>query len=170
MSSIAYPADPVVVLTNIRWQTYESLMEDLSDSRASRLTFDRGALEIRRPTPEHEELHRTMSLIVEIVAGELGIHVRNLGSSTFKRAELDRGFEPDSCFYVASAKQIRGKKRIDLAVELAGHRDLSTTQRYMHLSPAAVEGAIRLLEQPAPVSQFGDILETGSGAKVNAKD
>ena len=45
--------------------------------------------------------------------------------------------------------------------ELAGHRDLSTTQRYMHLSPAAVEGAIRLLEQPAPVSQFGDILETG---------
>jgi len=54
--------------------------------------------------------------------------------------------------------------------ELAGHRDLATTQRYMHLSPAAVEGAIRLLEQPAPVSQFGDILETVSGVKVNAKD
>jgi len=54
--------------------------------------------------------------------------------------------------------------------ELAGHRDLSTTQRYMHLSPAAVEGAIRLLEQPAPVSRFGDILETGSAVKVNAKD
>jgi hypothetical protein len=44
--------------------------------------------------------------------------------------------------------------------ELAGHRDLSMTQRYMHLSPAAVEEATRLLEQPAPVSQFGDILET----------
>jgi hypothetical protein len=28
--------------------------------------------------------------------------------------------------------------------ELAGHQDLSTTQRYMHLSPAAIEGAIRL--------------------------
>jgi site-specific recombinase XerD len=27
--------------------------------------------------------------------------------------------------------------------ELAGHRDLVTTQRYMHLSPAAIEGAIR---------------------------
>jgi hypothetical protein len=34
--------------------------------------------------------------------------------------------------------------------ELAGHQDLSTTQRYMHLSPSAVRGAIRLLEQPAP--------------------
>ena len=37
--------------------------------------------------------------------------------------------------------------------ELAGHQDLMTTQRYMHLSPAALDGAIRLLER-------GDILET----------
>jgi site-specific recombinase XerD len=36
--------------------------------------------------------------------------------------------------------------------ELAGHKDLSTTQRYMHLSPAALTQAIRLLD--------GDILET----------
>jgi integrase len=30
--------------------------------------------------------------------------------------------------------------------ELAGHQDLGTTQRYMHISPAAVDAAIRLLE------------------------
>jgi integrase len=34
--------------------------------------------------------------------------------------------------------------------ELAGHRDLGTTQRYMHLSPAALEAAIRLLERSEP--------------------
>jgi integrase len=44
--------------------------------------------------------------------------------------------------------------------ELAGHQDLTTTQRYMHLSPAAVEGAIRLLEQPKPRVVHGDTLET----------
>jgi hypothetical protein len=34
--------------------------------------------------------------------------------------------------------------------ELAGHMDLATTQRYMHLSPAAIEAAIRLLDEAKP--------------------
>ena len=33
--------------------------------------------------------------------------------------------------------------------ELAGHVDLKTTQRYMHLSPAALEAAIKLLDNSA---------------------
>ena len=34
--------------------------------------------------------------------------------------------------------------------ELAGHQDLATTQRYMHLSPASLDAAIRLLDGPMP--------------------
>jgi len=44
--------------------------------------------------------------------------------------------------------------------ELAGHQDLTTTQRYMHLSPAARDGAIRLLDASGVPRSFGDILET----------
>ena len=44
--------------------------------------------------------------------------------------------------------------------ELAGHKDLATTQRYMHLSPSAIENAIRLLEEPSPLDSRGDIVET----------
>ena len=53
--------------------------------------------------------------------------------------------------------------------ELAGHTDLATTQRYMHLSPAALDAAIRLLDQTSPLPATGDILETGDReiAKVN---
>jgi hypothetical protein len=47
--------------------------------------------------------------------------------------------------------------------ELAGHKDLITTQRYMHLSPAALDSAIRLLECSGVRRSVGDILETGEG-------
>jgi integrase len=30
---------------------------------------------------------------------------------------------------------------------LAGHQNLTTTEGYMHMSPAAIDGAIRLLDQ-----------------------
>ena len=45
--------------------------------------------------------------------------------------------------------------------ELAGHANLGTTQRYMHLSPAAIESAIKLLDQPVSDLVRGDIGETG---------
>lgn len=45
--------------------------------------------------------------------------------------------------------------------ELAGHQDLSTTQRYMHLSPAHKDAAIRLLDQrPTGDEELGDLKET----------
>ena len=52
--------------------------------------------------------------------------------------------------------------------ELTGHADLSTTQRYMHLSPAATEDAIRLLDGRQaglePLENLGDILDTRAAA------
>jgi integrase len=41
--------------------------------------------------------------------------------------------------------------------ELAGHADLRTTQRYMHLSPAALDAAIRLLDAPTVVPSRGNM-------------
>src|SRR3954470_193333 len=51
--------------------------------------------------------------------------------------------------------------------ELAGHANLTTTQRYMHLSPAALDSAIRLIDRPESEKFRGDILATGDGE--NAK-
>jgi integrase len=52
--------------------------------------------------------------------------------------------------------------------DLAGHQDLMTTQRYMHLSPAALDSAIRLLDVPGVPRSFGDMLETGSTETANS--
>jgi pyruvate carboxylase len=49
--------------------------------------------------------------------------------------------------------------------DLAGHGELSVTQRYMHLSPSALEAAIRLLEAPSR----GCIGEAEAGQPGNAQ-
>jgi integrase len=51
--------------------------------------------------------------------------------------------------------------------DLAGHQDLTTTQRYMHLSPAAIDSAIRLLDSPAAVPHRGNMVATGSTEAAN---
>ena len=48
--------------------------------------------------------------------------------------------------------------------ELAGHQEIATTQRYMHLSPAAIESAIRLLD---PGVARGNIVATATAATEN---
>lgn len=42
-----------VQLSGISWQTYEQLLDELSDRRL-RLTYYNGNLEIVAPSPEHE--------------------------------------------------------------------------------------------------------------------
>ncbi|MEO2199166.1 MAG: tyrosine-type recombinase/integrase [bacterium] len=53
--------------------------------------------------------------------------------------------------------------------ELAGHMNITTTQRYMHLSPAAIEGAIRLLDHPQSDLRRGDIVETADRWSATAR-
>ena len=41
--------------------------------------------------------------------------------------------------------------------EVLRHADLSAVQRYMHLSPAGLESAVRLLDEPIPAGLSKDI-------------
>lgn len=117
MATVLTPADQRVVLYDIAWETYERLLADLENSSAPHLAYDQGILEIMSPLPEHEEANRTIAQLVEIIAEEWNVDIRNLGSTTFKREDLERGFEPDSCFYVQNVERIRGKRRFDLTID-----------------------------------------------------
>src|SRR4029450_10889342 len=50
--------------------------------------------------------------------------------------------------------------------ELAGHQDLATTQRYMHLLPAALDAAIRLLETGTGVDRIRGGMVEAAGKTV----
>ena len=117
METVQSPAEQRVVLHNVGWDTYELLLEERGDNRVPRFAYDRGELEIMSPSTEHEAISHTISLLVEILAEELDIDVYGLGSTTFNREDLERGFEPDQCFYIDNEELIRGKDRVDLSVD-----------------------------------------------------
>jgi Uma2 family endonuclease len=70
-----------VIVRFVSGTTYEHLFADLSNQSSTRLTYDRGMLEIMYPLPEHEEWNRTIALLVEVLAEAVRIDVRNFGST-----------------------------------------------------------------------------------------
>jgi Uma2 family endonuclease len=119
MGNVLILPEERVVLQSVSWETYEHLLSDHVEASAPRFTFDRGRLEIMSPSSEHEEYRQALTLLVEELADGLGMDIRNLGSTTFKRSQLERGFEADVCFYVQSAEKMHGKTPIDPAVDPA---------------------------------------------------
>ncbi|MEG4286927.1 Uma2 family endonuclease [Microcoleus sp. A006_D1] len=105
--------EQIVELSNISWQTYETLLTELSHRRL-RLIYNRGILEIMTPSPEHEHFKEVLGRFVETLAEELDVRIEPLGSTTFKRPEL-LGVEPDKCFYIQNVSAIKGKKRLDMS-------------------------------------------------------
>ena len=58
-----------------------------------------------------------MAQLVLAPIEEMGIEAEVLGSTTFRREDLERGFEPDSCSYIENEALIYGKDRVDLSVD-----------------------------------------------------
>jgi Uma2 family endonuclease len=106
-----------LILRGVSWATYQRLLEDFKDSHAAHFAYDRGVLEIMVLSTKHERPNRTLALLVEVLAEELNMDVQRLGSTTCTREDLDKGFEPDSCFYIQNEARVRGKEEIDLAVD-----------------------------------------------------
>ncbi len=106
-----------IVLDHVSWETYESLLADYVDSSVPHFTYDRGKLEIVSPSIPHETDSQTLGLLIELVAAEWETNIRNVGSATFKRKDLQRGFEADMTFYIHHEGQVRDKQRIDLSVD-----------------------------------------------------
>ncbi len=114
---IIVPPGQTVVLDDVSWEEFEAILEDLGESRGSRITYDRGKLEIMTPLPEQEVNKVYISNFVEILLEELDIEFCPLGSTTFKNQLMLKGIEPDSCFYIQNEAAVRGKNRLDLTVD-----------------------------------------------------
>lgn len=82
-----------VTLHNLTWQSYQQILAALPETRAARLTYDCGTLEISGPSEEHEFSGRLIERFILILVVELGLKLKTMGSTTLDREDLNRGAE-----------------------------------------------------------------------------
>lgn len=111
---INVPPGQHVLLRDVTWEEFETILDELGEHRATRIAYDKGVLEIMAPLPEHEFSKEIISDLVKALLEELNIEFISLGSTTFKNQAMAQGIEPDQCFYIQNEILIRGKARIDL--------------------------------------------------------
>jgi Uma2 family endonuclease len=117
LNQLIVPPGHQLLLKDVSWQMFENILEELGESRAARVSYSKGVLEIMTPLPEHEDDKVMIGDLVKALLEELDIEFRSLGSTTFKNEEMRQAVEADDCFYIQNEAAIRGKKRIDLSVD-----------------------------------------------------
>ncbi len=106
-----------LLLEDVSWQQLESMLAELGNSRATRLSYSNGILEIMVPLPEHEKAKEIISDMVKILLSERGINYDSLGSTTLKNEQMTQAVEPDACFYIQNQAAVIGKNRLDMSVD-----------------------------------------------------
>jgi Uma2 family endonuclease len=106
-------AEQRFLLHDVRWQTYQTLLSERNGGRY-RITYDRGRLEFMTLSPRHERIGELFGRFFVILSEELNLRILSFGSMTLQREDLDRGLEPDKCFYIRSAARVRADEEIDL--------------------------------------------------------
>lgn len=114
LNQIIVPPGQSILLQDISWQKFESILAGLGENRASKLFYDQRLLEIMVPLPEHEYFKEAIGDLIKDLADELGLEYESYGSTTWKRQQRMAGAEPDNCFYVQNVTAIRGRLDIDL--------------------------------------------------------
>lgn len=113
---VSSDSDQRLLLNNIDWPTYDRLLHDL-EGHHLRLNYDRGRLEITRTSFDHERWKILLARFIETLTMELDVPIMGVGNFTCRREDLDRGLEPDECWYIAHEAVVRDRGQIDLDVD-----------------------------------------------------
>ena len=106
-----------LLVEDVNWQQFESILAQLGERRASRLSYSNGRLEIMVPLPEHEKAKEIIGDMVKILLETRQIAFESLGSTTLKNERMSQAVEPDTCFYIQNQAAVIGKNRLDMSVD-----------------------------------------------------
>jgi Uma2 family endonuclease len=104
------------VLRDVDWATYRRISDALT-GRHLHFAYDRGTLEFMTSSPIHARFSRLIARLITVLTEELGLPMSSCGDMTCDREDLERGIEPDECFYLNNEPLIRGKEKLDFTAD-----------------------------------------------------
>jgi Uma2 family endonuclease len=128
--------DQCVAFRDVGWEGYSALLRVRGDRSFPRLVYLDGTVWLMSPSFPHERLQKRLGWVVDVIVEELEIPSVAAGSTTFRRRSKRGGVEGDQSYYLANAKLIRGKDKIDLTVDPPP--DLAIEAVYSHDADAAI--------------------------------
>jgi Uma2 family endonuclease len=110
---------PGVVLSGMTWANYEAMLAIIGERRIF-VNYDRGVMEVMVPSFIHEDIRDCLRVMVDILCEELGIPMKAGGATTHRREDLEKGVEPDECYWLSGkAAAMVGRDALDLSVDPA---------------------------------------------------
>jgi Uma2 family endonuclease len=139
----AFPnaAEQRLTLNNVSWETYEKILDAFGEHRTARMTYDEGTLEFMVPLEAHENPSDVIGAFIRTLVVESGSNLKSMASTTLRRKSLQRGAEPDKCYYIQNEPLVRGREvdlekdpPPDLVVEVdITHTDIDKNTLYAQL-------------------------------------
>lgn len=116
MSTNITTREPPVRLRKATWDEYVKLRDD-DEFRHTRMTYDRGDLELRSPSKLHERIGYLIGRSIDVFTRKRRIAIQSCLTTTFRRVELLRGLEPDNCYYIQNEPVVRSRDEADLSID-----------------------------------------------------
>lgn len=110
-------AASAVVFHGKTWADYMALLKIAGDGPV-RVNYDRGSMQVRMPSRRHERDAYFLARIVDTLTEELDVRMQPGGETTHHREDLDRGAEPDQCYWLNEhAGYMVGRDELDLTTD-----------------------------------------------------
>lgn len=168
MTTVEFPPTVVgeqrLLISQVSWDLYRRMRQEITQ-RSLRLSYSEGMLEVMIIGHQHERYKKLLAKLVECIVLERNIPISSGGSMTFQRDDLEKGLEPDECWWIAHESSIRGKAEFDFLVDPPS--DLAVEVEVSHSLVGRISIYADDTDETTRMRQFIDWLRTD---KRNADD
>ena len=113
-------------------EDYEAMLRIIGERRIF-VNYDCGIMEVMVPSLPHERVADFLGLMIDILCEELDIACEAGGSTTHRRPDLEKGIEPDRCYWLRDKAPVMvGRRNLDLTSDPAP--SLAIEVNYTHSS------------------------------------